>query len=84
MVQWNLDATKGSGDSLHVFAITRFRCMEVPFHMLYWGETEYRSLYRGLRYMCEGSLRFHCNVSDQFNISLLFKTFQLKKRVTRF
>ena len=39
-------------DCKNVFAITRFRYIEVLFHIFYyyWGQ-ENRSLYRGLRYI---------------------------------
>ena len=43
---------EGSRDWQNLFAIKRFRYMEVLFHMFYcyWGK-ENRSLYRGLRYI---------------------------------
>ena len=42
---------RGPRDGQNLFAITRFRYMEVDFHVFYysWGK-ENRSLYRGLRY----------------------------------
>ena len=41
----------GPGDWQNLFPITRFRYIEVLFHIFYynWGEKN-RSLYRGLRY----------------------------------
>ena len=53
-VQWNLDVTKGQGTGKNMFAITRFRYIEVLFHIFlfycYWGK-ENCSLYGGLRYI---------------------------------
>ena len=42
---------EGPKDGQNLFATTRFRYMEVDFHVFYysWGK-ENRSLYRGLRY----------------------------------
>ena len=53
---------EGPRDWQNLFAITRFRYIEVLFHRFsyYWG-TEYRSLYRGLRYIEVRYIsRFHC------------------------
>ena len=54
LVQWNLGMTKAKGK---LFAITKFRYIEVLFHILYyyWGK-ENRWLYWGLRYIYRGLL----------------------------
>ena len=48
----HLDITKGQGTGKNLFAITRFRYIEVLLVIFYyyWGK-ENRSLYRGLRYI---------------------------------
>ena len=58
---------EGPRDGQNLFAITRFRYIEVDFHIFYyyWGK-ENRSLYRGLRYIeVRYIMRFHCNVSEK-------------------
>ena len=49
--QWNLNITKGQGTWLNLFALMRFRCIEVLFHMFYyyWGK-ETHSLYWEIHY----------------------------------
>ena len=53
LIQWNLDIlNEVPMDWQYLFAITKFRCIEVFFHIFYysWGK-ENRSLYRGPRYI---------------------------------
>ena len=51
-IQWNVDITKCKGTGKTLFAITRFRYIEVLFHIFYYyGGKENRSLKRGLRYI---------------------------------
>ena len=42
---------EGTRGLQNLFAITRFRYMEVHFHIFYYWGKENRSLHRGLRYI---------------------------------
>ena len=51
-IPWNPDITKGQGTGKNLFAITRFRYIEVRFHIFYYyGGKENRALSQGLRYI---------------------------------
>ena len=56
---------EGSRDWQNLFAIKRFRYMEILFHMFYcyWGK-ENRSLYRGLRYIEVRYIMVSLNLDD--------------------
>ena len=53
---------EGPTDGQNLFAITRFRYIEVDFHIFYYYRgKENRSLYRGLLYIeVRYIMRFHC------------------------
>ena len=53
---------EGPRDGQNLFAITRFRYIEVDFHIFYYYRgKENRSLYRGLLYIeVRYIMRFHC------------------------
>ena len=64
IVQWNLDSNVGPRDLENLFAMPRFRYIEVLFHIFYyhWGK-ENRSSYRGHRSIEFVISRFHCTGS---------------------